>query len=159
MDFRGISSPCLSVESWSFAYDFLIANIIVSEKVEKIGSSVFSDNVNLANVYGVPGSYAEEFAAENGLTFFDASSNIPTPITCTVPETTTEAAESESIAETVKETDTPETEAVTAVQYNLIEDDGTYSESSSSGIIIIAVVAVAVAAVIAVVFVIVKKKK
>ncbi len=155
-----------ALNSWTFAYDWLIANVIVSPQVEKIGSSVFEENINLANIYGTPGSFAETYAADNGKTFYDVASNVPQPITCTPPETTaateTEAPEITAAPETVFDTETetePVTEAPETMPMFVDESDVSGGGSSSMLPIIIAVVAVVVVAVVVVVIVIVAKKK
>ena len=76
------------ISPWTFAYNYLVANVIVDESVAKIGTTTFEENlgVNLTGVYGVPGSYAETFATENGLTFYDISKGMPSAVTCTPPE-------------------------------------------------------------------------
>ncbi len=76
------------VNSWAFANNFLIANVILNEDVNEIDSSVFDSCVNLQNIYSAPGSEGEVFAKSAGLAFFDASANEPQPIECTLPETT-----------------------------------------------------------------------
>ncbi len=79
-----------SILAWSFAYDYLIANVIVDESVRKIGKTAFEENLglNLKGIYGVPGSFAETYAEKNGLTFYDISKGLPTPVTCIPPEST-----------------------------------------------------------------------
>ncbi len=156
------------LNSWTFAYDFLIANVIVSPEVKKIGTSVFEENidVNLANIYGVPGSYAEKYATDNGKTFYDVASNTPAPITCTPPPETSETIETETLAPETNEvsetsaapesSDAPETTAAPVIDF--VEDGGDSEGGSILPVIIIAAVAVvAVAAVVAVV--VMKKKK
>ncbi|MBR3966710.1 MAG: leucine-rich repeat protein [Clostridia bacterium] len=160
-----------ALNSWTFAYDWLIANIIVSPQVEKIGSSVFEENINLANIYGTPGSFAETYATENGKTFFDVSANTPQPITCTPPETTAAETETEepettlapdttAAPDTETETETADTTAAPETM-PIFVDEGDASASSSSNMlpIIIAVVAVVVVAAVVVVVIIVAKKK
>ncbi len=166
-----------TINPWTFAYDFLIANIILSPRAEKIGTSVFEENItaNLKNVYGTPGSYAESYAADNGLTFFDISVSTPEPITCTPPETTvleteTETPETTAAPETDTETETqvPEESTGASVTPGLIisqqgekdNEKGDNTSSSESNIlpIIIIVAAVIVVAVVVVVIVIIAKK-
>lgn len=86
LDLRLVKDELLA---WAFAYDFLIANVIVDESVTKVGKTTFEENlgVNLTGIYGVPGSFAETFAANNGLTFYDVSKGMPAPVTCTPPQT------------------------------------------------------------------------
>ena len=90
-------------ESYTFSCNYLVANVIVNENVKKIGVSVFEECVNLAGVYGVPGSYAEEYATKNGLTFYDKATNTPQAVTCTPP------AEIDTAPVTDRETDPPAT--------------------------------------------------
>ena len=165
-----------TISPWTFAYDFLIANVIISPQVEKIGTSVFEENitVNLKNLYGTPGSYAESYAAENGLTFLDISANTPAPITCNPPETTvleTEAPETTAPVteiETETETETSEESTGASVTPGLIISQQGSKDSEKGGDatgsigilpIIIIVAAVVVVAVVAVVIIIVAKKK
>ncbi len=156
------------LNSWTFAYDWLIANIIVSPQVEKIGTSVFEENIsiNLAGVYGTPGSYAEQYAADNGKAFYDIASNIPQPITCTPPETTVADTETEAPKTTKapETTVTPETTVVpettvTPETMPIFVDADEDSESSVSVLPIIAVIVVVVVAAVIVVIVVISKKK
>ncbi len=155
------------IKAWTFAYDYLIANVIVNPEVSEIGSSVFEENVNLANVYGAPGSYAEAYASENGKTFYDIASNTPQAIKCELPVT-------EPVTEAPEETTAiPETSAVDEVTTEplfIFEDEtefgtgddtvSTPASSSSDGenggfpVIIVAIIAVVV-----VVVIVAKKKK
>ncbi len=163
------------INAWTFAYDYLIANVVISPEVGKIGSSVFEENVNLANIYGTPGSYAEEYATDNEKTFFDISSSTPQPITCTSPETTALATETEApetteapeATETSVTTEVPETETTweeeetTAPLTESVPGDADGDSASLGGIIpiIIAVVAVIVIAAVVVIIIVAKKKK
>ncbi|MBQ8207915.1 MAG: leucine-rich repeat protein [Clostridia bacterium] len=169
LDLRNVHS----LESWTFAYTYLIANVIISPNVEDIGTTLFEENItlNLANIYGIPGSYAEEYAKENDLAFFDISSNTPWPIKCDPPETTVETDKDiETTAEPdITETVTaPESEAETVstgskvnffeVGPDYVEENNGNSSGSNAFVIIIAIAAALVAAAIAV-LVIIKKKK
>ncbi len=158
-----------ALESWTFAYNYLIANAVINENVAKIGNSVFSDNTNLANIYGVPGSFAEEFASKNGYSFFDIASETPKPIKCTPPETTAETTEavSESVTEAsittdtepVKETEEPKPNkyGVKFVKSDSIAED--VAEESSFPVIPVVIAAVAVVIIVLAVLLILKKKK
>ena len=162
-------SRVAEINSYTFAYDYLIASVIVNSEVKKIGDSVFEENTNLQNVYGVPGSYAEKFAQDKGLTFYDASTNTPAPIKCEMPETTTDteavtdapAPVTDTESETVVETEPVSTETETQAETKavIIDSDDTDDGMSTSTIIIIVVVAVVVVAAVAVVVVIMGKKK
>lgn len=158
LDLRNVHS----LESWSFAYDHLIANVVISPLVEKIGSSVFEETlgVNLVNIYGTPVTYAESFAADNGLNFYDISASSPQPITC-VPPVSTEQTETTEAPETTDVTaqDTEKVTEMTAPVYNLIEDDGSYSEGTNVLPIIITVTAVLMIVFISVAAVLILKKK
>lgn len=85
-DLSGISE----ITSWSFAYNYLIANVIFSDSLKSIGSTAFEECVNLANVYASVGSFGESYANEKGINFFDSSANVPQPIECTPPENTSD---------------------------------------------------------------------
>lgn len=156
-----------TLNTWSFAYDWLIANVIISPEVKKIGSSVFEENINLANIYGTPGSYAETYAAENGKTFYDIASNVPQPITCTPPETTaaeteTDAPETTKVPDAVTETDiATDSGADTNVESmpTFVDEDDVSGDSSPMLFIIIAVVAVVAVAAVVVIVIVAKKKK
>lgn len=156
------------INSYTFAYDYLIASVIVNSEVNKIGPSVFEENTNLRNIYGVPGSYAEKYAQDNNLKFYDASANTPAPIKCELPETT----ETESVTSpvTLPETET-ETSAVTDTEpvssemetqvetKAVVVDDSPSDGMSTTTIVVIVIVAVVVVAAVAVVVVIMGKKK
>lgn len=157
------------VKSYIFAYDYLIANVIVNEEVKNIGSSVFDENTNLANVYGVPGSYAETYAQKNNLTFYDISTNTPVAIQCEMPVITTEPVTTEPTpvvtepvttepVETEPETTEPETTAP-ETEPVVVDVDDSEGGSSATVIIIVIVVVVVVVAAAAAVVVIGKKKK
>ncbi len=80
-DLRNIDT----LEAWTFAYTYLVGNVIISPQVMEIGSSTFENSMNLLGVYGEPGSYAESFATENGKSFFDISLGMPELVICTPP--------------------------------------------------------------------------
>ena len=115
-------STVAALESWTFAYNYLVVNPIINENVAEMGSSVFEDCMNIENVYGVPGSYAETYASENGLTFKDISAEAPTPKLGTPPEMNQdekERAERDSKDEP-EDTEPVETELT---KYNIIIDN------------------------------------
>ncbi len=154
---------------WTFAYDYLIANIVLSDELKSIGSSTFEENTNLLNVYGVPGSFAEEYATKNGLTFFDASSQKPEGIKCEMPETTASSENSEEVTGDISESEQV-TENVTdepddgRLRLNIIERSelDVYKasvEGGSSGKIVIICAIAAAAAVIAIISVVAIKNK
>lgn len=64
-----------SIENEVFSYCTNLKWIVVPESVKTIGNRVFESNTV---IYGTPGSYAETYAAENGLTFKDISEGLPT---------------------------------------------------------------------------------
>lgn len=123
IDIRNVNE----LHPWTFAYDWLIANIIVSPDISKIGSTAFEENIslNLSGVYGTPGSFAEAYAKDNSLDFYDISTNTPKPITCNPPEITSEKAETTSA------------EANSESTYSEIENDSSAGDVSiSSGLIL-----------------------
>ncbi|MBR3965782.1 MAG: leucine-rich repeat protein [Clostridia bacterium] len=159
------------LSAWTFAYDYLIANIVISPNVEKIGSSVFEENItiNLKNVYGTPGSFAETYAADNGLAFFDISANEPQPVKCEMPESTgveTDTKEPENTED--PETTAPESESEpeTTASDKPLFVDGDLEEQENEGeqtnilpiIIIIAAVVVILIAVVVIIIAMKKKK-
>ncbi len=161
---------------WTFAYDYLIANVVLSGELKSVGSSTFEENVNLQNVYGTPGSFAEEYALEKELEFFDISSAKPQAIKCEMPETTVPSDADESASETES---APMTEGDSApesateeindgkLRLNIIPREeleaykASVSGGSGSNTIIICVVSavVAVAAAVTVILMIKSKKK
>ena len=158
-------------ETYMFANCYLIANVVINENVEKIGASVFENCVNIQNIYGVPESFAQEYAMDNGFTFFDKSANTPQPITCTppsdettVPETDPDVAPDTTVdtapdtapnttADTALDT-TPDTQPVNGGDDNQATDEG----GSIILPIVIAVISIVVLAVVVAVVVIAKKK-
>ena len=156
-----------ALESWTFAYNYLIANAVINPNVAKIGNSVFSDNPNLANIYGTPGSFAEEYAATNGLSFFDISASAPEAVKCeppvasTEPETTEAPETTAPITTDVPEsTEAPETTAGGSdnqfVKVDVTEEPE--NETNMMPIIIAAVAAAVVVAVVVIIIVVAKKK-
>ena len=153
-------------ESYMFADCFLIANAVINENVKKIGVSVFDNCVNLQNIYGVPGSYAEEYATKNEFTFFDKAANTPQPIKCEPPAETTEPIETtDTVAPETTDTVAPETTTpvepdTTAPETQPVGGDDQNEEKPNSILpIIIIVAAVVVVAIVVVVVIIAKKKK
>ncbi|MBR3775284.1 MAG: hypothetical protein IKL12_04145 [Alistipes sp.] len=143
--------------------------MVISPNVESIGTSVFEENItlNLKNVYGVPGSYAQEYAKENNLNFFDVSAADPEDIICIPPETTLE--EEETKAPESEKTDI-ETESETAIEtedrfafvsfYEIKEgEDPAENETGDSILPIIIAAAAAVVIVASLVSVVTLKKK
>ena len=154
--------------SWSFAYTYLIANVVISPNVESIGTSVFEENItlNLKNVYGVPGSYAQEYAKENNLNFFDVSAADPEDIICIPPETTLE--EEETKAPESEKTDI-ETESETAIEtedrfafvsfYEIKEGEDPAENETGDSILPIIIAAAAAAIIIAAIISVITLKK
>lgn len=176
LDLRTVTGE---LPAWTFAYDYLIANIIVSDTTKKIGNSTFEENVaiNLKGVYGTPGSYAETYAQKNNLAFYDISAGMPSPITCTPPPET---------EDTIVDTDVPGPDDTTKIPDETVKTPDTTTESDStdaepsetrieivyesdlengetdggnSTILIVAVAAVVVVAAVVAVVLINKKKK
>ncbi len=145
--------------AWTFAYNYLIANVIVSPEVKKIGTTTFEENIslNITNIYGTPGTYAEEYAKENGKQFFDISTNTPSPITCTPPETTSDSSGSGNIDSDIQESDVtePVTDEYADIEIIIVDDN---EKSSSTSVIYIVITAVTLAVVATVLVVKIKKK-
>lgn len=154
---------------WTFAYDYLIANVVINGAVESISTSNFEENTNLANIYGTPGSYAETYASENGLTFYDIASNEPQPIKCEIPEITESDTEVIVPGESETEDDIDIDFGTDSVTEN--EDDGpdlSFGEETKStvaeptennGSVIIIVAAICAVVLIALVIAIIFAKK
>ena len=145
----------------------MLANVIINEKVSKIGMSVFEDCVNLKGIYGVPGSVAEEYAS-GGFTFFDKATSTPQPESCTPPaeETTVPESMPETVPDTVPATEpvtvpdsTPDTVPPDTAPETRPADSGENEEKSGGSALPVIIVAVALVAVAAVAAVIVTKKK
>lgn len=161
-DLRNVSI----LESWTFAYNYLAANLIISPEVAEIGSSTFENCMNIAGIYGTPGSYAETYAAENGKSFSDISAGMPELVICTPPalnQDEQERADREKDNETdsAEETVNPLYEEPNVVFYS-IEDNG--NETNDNGnttpvLIIIVVSAILVIAVVTVIIIAITKKK
>ena len=152
-----------TLEAWTFAYTYLAGNIILSDAVESIGSSTFEDCMNIAAIYGTPGSYAETYAAENGKTFADIESGMPEILIGTPPamnQDEKEKAERDKDDEKdPEETINPLYEEPNAVFYEKTEAPSE-DDSSNAGIIVaVAIAAVVVVAVLIVVIIVKKKKK
>lgn len=157
-------------ETYMFANCYLIANVVINENVDKIGASVFENCVNIQNIYGVPESFAQEYAMDNGFTFFDKSANTPQPITCTPPSDETTAPETDTDVTPDTTVDTapdmaPDTTPDTTVDTtpdtqpaNGDDDNQTTSEDGTILPIAIVVVSIVVVAVVVTVVVIAKKK-
>ena len=155
--------------AWTFAYNYLIANVVINSEVTKIGSSTFEECANIQNIYGTPGSYAETYATENGYAFNDVASAKPQPIECTPPETTVEGGEETTAPVTTEPVTTapvttvaPETTAAPETTPAIVTTDApaaTTDGGDSTMIIIIAAAAAAVIIIAVVVVVIAKKKK
>lgn len=167
-------SSATAVEPWAFAYNYLAVNVIINEEVVELGETTFQDWMNLQAIYGVPGSYAEAYAAEIGKTFVDVSTGMPTAATATPPEMNEdERQRAEMDAEataTESETDPifvdpdiefgDDTTAPDTTDAPETTPTGGDAEGGNTTVIIVAVVAaVVVIAAVAVVLVILKKKK
>ncbi|MBQ8208714.1 MAG: leucine-rich repeat protein [Clostridia bacterium] len=158
-----------AIDSWTFAYNYLVVNPIISDKVTEIGSSTFEDCMNLATVYGVPGSYAETFASEKGYAFADISVETPLPKLATPPEMNQD--EKEKAEREAGDTEAVETEPIEEIKplkYHFIIDapdaptaSDVQNESNSGSLMIYIIIGAAAAVVIAVLAVIIigKKKK
>lgn len=159
------------ISTFILAYDYLIANVAINAEVTKIGSSVFEENTNLAGIYGTPGSYAEEYAKANNLTFYDISANTPAPVKCAPPETSAEeTTDAVTVAVTETEAETtvsaPETESAESTGMFNFDDTDAASDiqdnKTGSGNTVLIIVIAAVAAVVIIagaVIVITMKKK
>ncbi|MEE0970170.1 MAG: leucine-rich repeat protein [Clostridia bacterium] len=162
-----LSSVETIINSWTFAYNYLIANVIINPTVDEIGGTAFEEAINIQNVYGTPGTFAEEWAATKGYTFLDVASNTPSPVECTPPETTVETEETtapESETETDTDTEEVTTDAVTTDDLFIEETDPADVSGSEGGmdvttIIIIVVIVVVVLGAAAAAVLIIKKKK
>ncbi len=160
--------------AWTFAYNYLVANVILDESVEKIGKTTFEENLglNLAGIYGTPGSFAEEYATKNGLTFYDISKGMPAPVTCTPPapvDSTDTGTGDDTTAPTPDSDDTtaPDTDPADSTVGDtdpvVTPDDGTDKpaddKENGSPVVLIVVAVVAALAVAAVAVIIVIKAK
>jgi len=159
-------SKASALSSWGFAYNYLVVNPIISEEIIEMDSTLFEDCMNIANIYGVPGSYAESFAAELGKTFVDISTGMPAAATATPPEMNQDEKErAERDAEKTAENTEPLFTDPVFVDGPVTPDTGktpagsTDNGGSMTTVIIIAVVAVVVVAAAVVAVIVLKKKK
>lgn len=161
--------------AWTFAYNYLVANVILDESVAKIGKTTFEENLglNLKGIYGVPGSFAETYATNNGLTFYDISKGMPTAVTCT-PPVSEESTDTTAVVDTTAAPDSEEETTPSDTDYVTDEIDSTAADTqpeetknvgsaeqngSSSAMIFVIIGAVAVVVVAVVVIFAVKAKK
>ena len=151
------------LEPWTFSKCYLIANIVFGDSIAKVGDSAFEESVNVENIYGAKGGYAETYAESAGYTFKDISAEKPTETICEKPEETSSVAtDTASVTETAAETE-PDTDAETKSIVIDIETDSSDTDGGDGGnqtvtIIVIAVCA-AVILIAAVAVVIIKNKK
>lgn len=80
-DLRSVTS----VDAWTFAYNYLLANIVVGNTTGFV-SSTLEDCMNLRAVYGAPDSAASALAGEFGVKSADISAGMPEAAICTPPE-------------------------------------------------------------------------
>ncbi len=167
LDLRNINGD---IPAWTFAYTYLIGNVIMGENVTKVGKTSFEENLglNLKSIYGVPGSFAEKYAGDNGLAFLDMASSTPSPVKCTPPETTADTLDTEVITDTEPVSDTTaleseSTEPTVTEKPEFIpvygDEDIDVSDNTSSNIIPVVIIAAAVCAVASVVIIILIKKR
>lgn len=171
------------IDAWTFAYDYLVVNVVLNDETTMITSSAFEDCMNLRNFYGSAGSYVETLAEESGYEFVNFSSAKPEAATATPPELNEDEKQEQKFEET-----TTKEEETTVPKYDIIigpavnpdtekdTDNGnettadltpetnktstTPEPSSNSGMVVIIVIAaVVVVAVVAVVVLVALKKK
>ena len=152
------------LRAWTFAYNYLVANVIVDESVTKMSPTTFEENlgVNLKGIYGVPGSFAEEIATTNGLTFYDISKGMPSAVTCTPPADDTTPPETGSVVtpDTTTPVTTPDTTPDTVPDTVPVGgDDQTVDGEVDIFPVVVIVVVVVLAVVACVVVLVIKMKK
>ncbi|MBR3965738.1 MAG: leucine-rich repeat protein [Clostridia bacterium] len=168
-----------NLEAWTFAYNYLVVNPIIGETSNEIGTSVFEDCMNIAAVYGTPGTNAEAFATTLGVEFKDASVETPAGKLATPPEMNqdekeraerdkdkdkdeeTEPAETEPTKYCIVISNPPEGYAQESVAYEteIVETIVRGESEMNITLIIIIAAAAAVAVAAAVVVIIVAKKR
>lgn len=154
------------IEAWTFAKNYLVANVIFGENVEEIATSAFDEAVNVKNIYGVPASAAETFA-NGGYTFLDSATNTPVPVKCEPPATETEteapAPDTETSAVSTEKDTVSATETETTPIFVDESDVNTSTDAEDGGnstvIIVIAVVCVVVVLIAVLAVILLKKKK
>ncbi len=164
-----------TLEAWTFAYNYLLVNPIISETAGEIGSSTFEDCMNIEAVYGAPGSSAEAYALEKGTGFKDISAEAPVAKLATPPEMNQDEKERAERNEGGKDEETEPVETELSKYCIIIHNppEGYVNESVESGegnmstapaendggsaVLIIACISAAVIAVLAVVIVFVLK--
>lgn len=170
------------IDAWTFAYDYLVVNVVLNDETTMITKSAFEDCMNLRNFYGSAGSYVETLAEESGYEFVNFSSAKPEAATATPPELNEDEKQEQKFEET-----TTKEEETTAPKYEIIigpanpntgkdtnngnettadltpdtnKTSTTPEPSSNSGMVVIIVIAaVVVVAVVAVVVLVALKKK
>ena len=162
------------IPAWTFAYNYLVANVIVDESVTKVGTTTFEENlgVNLTGVYGVPGSYAETYATDNGLTFHDISKGMPSAVTCTPPEPdvdtdvpgddttiSPDTGDDTIVPDTTDVPDNTDTDPVGTTDVDNTPEPGDNDGSGSVVLIVVIVVVVVLVVAACVVILVIKAKK
>ncbi|MBR4295368.1 MAG: leucine-rich repeat protein, partial [Clostridia bacterium] len=74
------------IDAWTFAYDYLVVNVVLNDETIMVADSAFEDCMNLRNYYGSAGSYVETLAEDADLEFVDFTSAKPEAATATPPE-------------------------------------------------------------------------
>lgn len=156
-----LSTVSESLEPWTFSKCYLIANVIFGDGVAKVGDSTFEESVNIENIYGTKGGYAETYAESAGYTFKDISAEKPTEAICEKPADTSAAVtDTEKVTETASETVTaPETRDIVIDIETEPASEGSDERDGSPTVAIIVVACVAVVLIAVVAFMVVKKKK
>ena len=170
---RAYAAP--HVSNGLVAYHVAEANVVISPDVKKVGATTFEENLtlNLANIYGVPGSFAETYAANNGLTFYDISSNTPSAITCTPPSQESGDDTTDTTSAPDVDTNDPTVDTGTMTEDNVTDDTslpdinydddtpsdiGNQSEDGNTGLLPVVIVIIAIVVVGVVVAIIVLKR-
>lgn len=164
------------LNTYVFAYNYLIANVVISPDAKKVGATTFEENLtlNLANIYGVPGSFAETYAANNGLTFYDISSNTPSAITCTPPSQDSGDDTTDTTSAPDVDTNDPTVDTGTKTEDNVTDDTslpdinydddtpsdiGNQSEDGNTGLLPVVIVIIAIVVVGVVAIIVLKRAK
>lgn len=157
-DLRSVTN----VDSWTFAYNYLLANLVVGNTTGFVPSTL-EDCMNLRAVYGTSDSAASTLAGELGVKSADISEGMPEAAICTPPEQNEDEKNSSSGSSTeTKEVETREPKYHVIIDNDPNAKDDPYynvgptvaendaAEQSGDGLPVYAIVAIVVGVIVVV---------